>query len=69
MTVDVWTIIETKSERKKVAIMSIMKAIQTTPELSGKDTLNVLREVKPPTEKSLKKNTMLRNVLMNVRKS
>lgn len=50
--------------------MSTMKPIQATPVLHGKDALNALRQVNtPPTEKSMKKNVMLRNVLENVRKS
>lgn len=53
----------------KVDIMSTMKPIQATPGLSGEDAVKLLRQSSIiPTEKSLKKNTMLRSVLTNIRK-
>lgn len=49
--------------------MSTMKPIQATPELSGKDAVRLFNQVNVvPTEKALKKNMMLRNVLATVRK-
>lgn len=54
---------------KEVDIMSTMKPIQATPELSGEDAVELLRQSSvTPTEKSLKKNTVLRSVLTNIRK-
>lgn len=54
---------------KEVDIMATMKPIQATPELSGEDAAELLRQSSvTPTEKSLKKNTMLRSVLTNIRK-
>lgn len=59
--------IEKKGE--EVDIMSTMKPIQATPELSGKDALRLLQQSSIiPTEKALKKNKMLRSVLTNIRK-
>ena len=58
---------ETKG--KEVDIMSTMKPIQATPELSGKDAVKLLNQANTvPTEKAMKKNAMLRSVLANVRK-
>lgn len=49
--------------------MSTMKPIQATPELNGKDAINLLRQVDTkPTEKAIEKNHMLYNVLTNIRK-
>ena len=60
---------ENGKQGKEVAIMSTMKPIQATPELSGEDAVKSLRQSSIiPTEKSLKKNTMLRSVLTNIRK-
>ena len=57
-------------EEKGVDIMSTMKPIQATPELSGKDALKILKQTHVvPTEKAIKKNTRLRNVLNNIRKA
>lgn len=54
---------------KEVDIMSTMKPIQATPELSGKDATKLLNQANTvPTEKAMKKNAMLRSVLVNVRK-
>lgn len=54
---------------KEVDIMSTMKPIQATPELSGEDAVKLLRQSSiVPTEKALKKNTMLRSVLTSIRK-
>lgn len=48
--------------------MSTMKPIQATPELSGKDAEKLLKETQiKPTEKAIKKNIMLRNVLDDIR--
>lgn len=49
--------------------MATIKPIQATPELSGKDAINLLLQTNTkPTEKAMKKNNLLRNVLANVRK-
>lgn len=54
---------------KEVDIMSTMKPIQATPELNGKDAIRLLGQVNTaPTQKAMKKNTMLRSVLDNIRK-
>lgn len=54
---------------KEVDIMATIKPIQATPELSGKDAANLLIQVNSkPTEKAMKKNDLLRDVLANVRK-
>ena len=54
---------------KEVDIMSTTKPIQATPELSGEDAAELLRQSSATsTEKSLKKNTVLRSVLTNVRR-
>ena len=49
--------------------MATIKPIQATPELSGKDAVNLLIQINTkPTEKAMKKNELLRDVLANVRK-
>lgn len=54
---------------KGVDIMSTMKPIQATPELRGKDAIKLLNQVNAtPTEKAMKKNSMLRSILDNIRK-
>ena len=54
---------------KEVDIMSTMKPIQATPELSGKDAVKLLSQANAtPTERAIKKNDMLRSVLTNIRK-
>ena len=55
---------------KEVDVMSTMKPIQATPELSGKDAEKLLIQTNTePTEKAMKKNHMLHSVLTNIRKS
>ena len=55
---------------KEVDIMSTMKLIQATPELSGKDAVKLLCQANSaPTERAIKKNDMLRSVLTNIRKA
>lgn len=55
---------------KKVDIMPTIKPIQATPELRGKDAVELLRQVNSsPTEQALKKNAMLCDVLTNIRKA
>ena len=54
---------------KEGDIMSTMKPIQATPELSGKDAVRLLSQANTtPTERAIKKNDMLRSVLTNIRK-
>ncbi len=54
---------------KEVDVMSTIKPIQATPELSGKDAVNLLLQVNnKPTDNAVKKNHMLHNVLINIRK-
>lgn len=49
--------------------MATIKPIQATPELSSKDAVNLLmRANTKPTDKAMKKNNLLRGVLVNVRK-
>lgn len=56
--------------RKDADIMSTIKPIQATPELSGKDAVAVLKQVSStPSAKAVKKNKMLYSVLEKVRKS
>ena len=56
-------------EKREVDIMSTMKPIQATPELSGADAAKLLFQTnKKPTVDAMKKNTMLHGVLMNIRK-
>lgn len=55
---------------KEVDIMSTIKPIQATPELSGKDAVRLLLQAnEKSTEKAMEKNNMLRNVLTNIRKA
>lgn len=57
-------------EGREVDIMSTIKPIQATPELSGKDAVNLLHQANlNPTKKAMKKNNMLRSVLTGIRKS
>ena len=56
-----------KKKGKEVDIMSTMKPIQATPELSGKDAKRLLEQVsQAPTEKAMKKNDMLHSVLISI---
>lgn len=49
--------------------MSSIKPIQATPELSGEDAMIMMRQVLNKTSESvIKKNSMLINVLNNIRK-
>lgn len=49
--------------------MATIKPIQTTPELSGKDAVNLLIQANSkPTDKAMKRNDLLRNVLADIRK-
>lgn len=55
---------------KEVDIMSTIKPIQATPELSGKDAVKLLLQAnEKSTEKAMEKNNMLCNVLTNIRKA
>jgi len=57
-----------KKKGKEVDIMSTMKPIQATPELNGKDAERLLKQVsQAPTEEAMKKNDMLRSVLISIR--
>ena len=50
---------EIEKEGKEVDIMSTIKPIQATPELSGKDAVNLLIQTSnKPTESAMKKNHM-----------
>lgn len=50
--------------------MSTMKPIQATPELSGKDAMELLKQSNSaPTLRAVKKNNMLHGVLSNIRKA
>lgn len=54
---------------KEVDIMSTIKPIQATPELSGKDAVKLMSQVNcNPTEDAMKKNDMLRSILTSIRK-
>lgn len=54
---------------KEVDVMATIKPIQATPELSGKDAVNLLIQVNSkPTDKAMKKNDLLRGILANIRK-
>lgn len=54
---------------KEVDIMSTIKPIQATPELSGKDAVKLLLQTNTkPTEKAMKKNHMLHSILTDIRK-
>lgn len=53
---------------KEVDVMSMMKPIQATPELRGKDAVKLLNQTNvAPTEKAKEKNQMLHNVLISIR--
>lgn len=55
--------------RKEVDIMSTIKPIQATPELSGKDAFVLLKQTRVNLSKdSIRKNEMLRDILNEVRK-
>ena len=55
---------------KEVDVMSTMKPIQATPELSGKDAVKLLKQTNvTPTKNAVKKNNMLHGVLTNIRKA
>ncbi|MBQ8816485.1 MAG: hypothetical protein IJZ84_04290 [Lachnospiraceae bacterium] len=57
-------------EGREVDIMSTIKPIQSTPELTGKHAVEVLRQVNTrPTEQAMQKNAMLRDVLTRIRKA
>lgn len=59
---------EDKDERE-VDTMAIMKPIQATPELSGRDAIKLLSQTnRKPTVQAMKKNNMLHGVLANIRK-
>ena len=54
---------------KEVDVMSTIKPIQATPELSGKDAEKLLLQTnRKPTMQAMKKNNMLHGVLANIRK-
>lgn len=54
---------------KEVDVMSTIKPIQATPELSGKDAEKLLLQTNTePTTQAMKKNQMLHSVLANIRK-
>lgn len=58
-----------KMKGKEVDVMATIKPIQATPELSGKDAVNLLTQANTkPTDKAMKRNNLLRGVLANVRK-
>lgn len=50
--------------------MSLMKPIQATPTLYGKDAERLIVQVsKKPSETAIRRNRMLSNVLRNIKKS
>lgn len=52
---------------KDVDIMSKIKPIQATPELSGKDAEEILAQVnKKPSKKTIKRNIILSNILSDI---
>lgn len=54
---------------KEVDVMSTIKPIQATPELSGKDAEKLLLQTNTePTMQAMKKNKMLHSILANIRK-
>ena len=56
--------------KEKGDIMSTIKPIQATPELSVEEAARVLKQVNTaPTQKAIKRNNMLRSVLSNIRKT
>lgn len=58
-----------KKREKEADTMSIMKPIQATPELSGKDAEKLLVQVNmKPTAQAEKKNNVLYSVLNSIRK-
>lgn len=64
------TIMREGKKGREVDVMSTIKPIQATPELSGKDAVKLLNQTNiVPTKKAIKKNNMLHSVLANVRKS
>ena len=55
---------------ERVDVMATIKPIQATPELSGKDAVNLLIQTNSkPTDKAMEKNDLLRDVLANIRKA
>ena len=49
--------------------MLMIKPIQATPALSGKDAMELLKQVNmAPTSKAIKKNNMLQCILADIRK-
>lgn len=65
-----WYNVSKEKKGKEVDIMSTIKPIQATPELSGKDAVKLLLQAnEKSTEKAMEKNNMLRNVLTNIRKA
>lgn len=49
--------------------MATVKPIQATPVLSGRDAEKIIAQVnKAPSEEAMKKNCMLRDILMDIRK-
>lgn len=49
--------------------MLMIKPIQATPTLSGKDAIELLKQVNTgPTSKVIKKNNMLKDILTGIRK-
>lgn len=49
--------------------MSTIKPIQATPELTGNDARALLKQVETrPTDEAIRRNNMLRDVLIEVRK-
>ncbi len=53
---------------KDVDIMTKIKPIQATPDLSGEDAVKLLQQVNTPAnEKAINKNNMLRSVLTKIR--
>ncbi len=58
----------TKKKGGEADIMSTIKPIQATPELSGEDAARLLVQVeKKPTKQTIKRNKMLSSVLRNIR--
>lgn len=58
-----------KKEGKEADIMSTIKPIQATPELSDKDAVNLLQQANlNPTKNAMEKNNMLRSILTGIRK-
>lgn len=59
-----------KNKEGEDAMLTMMKPIQATPELSGEDAQRVIEQVnKIPTEEAIKKNKKLLNVLHQIRKN